>query len=322
VPKQASKRGRAHDASSDVERTESDAAPAGARPTWSGSLSFGLVTIPVELYSAIRPRQRRARMLDEDGAVLSRRYYCPADGKELDDSEIVRGYELPNGKYVLIEDEELEALEPKKSREIDLRLFTDRRMLDPVLFERAYLLIPGSQGNKAYRLLTEVMHRTERAGIATFVMREREYIIAIVSDGRCLLGETLRFADELRPVEELDLPKSGKTPKPVLTRIERARSAKRAKHVDVKKLVDPAHAQLEKLIESKRRRGETVAARAAEPDQLAAESGGAEVIDLMQLLKSSLRNRAKPSAATKAKPARAASTKAKAAHKTRKAAQR
>jgi DNA end-binding protein Ku len=323
VPKQASKRGRAHHAGSDVEdveRTESKAAPAGARPTWSGSLSFGLVTIPVELYSAIRPRQRRARMLDEEGAVLSRRFYCPTDGKELDDSEIVRGYELPNGKYALVDDEELEALEPKKSREIDLRLFTDRRKLDPVLFERAYLLIPASEGNKAYRLLTEVMHRTERAGIATFVMREREYIIAIVSDGRCLLGETLRFADELRPLDELDLPTAGKGPKPMSSRIERALATKRAKRIDAKKLVDPAHARLEKLIETKRRRGETIAARAAEPEPLAAESGGAEVIDLMQLLKSSLRNRAKPPTASKAKPTRAGSAKAKPTHKSRKAA--
>jgi DNA end-binding protein Ku len=153
-------------------------------------------------------------------------------------------------------------------------------------------------------------------------MREREYIIAIVSDGRCLLGETLRFADELGPVEELDLAKSGKAPKPVLTRSERALAAKRAKRIDAKKLVDPAHERLEKLIESKRRRGETVAARATEPEQLAAKSGRAEVIDLMQLLKSSLRNRAKPSAATKAKPARKGSAKAKPAHKTRKAARR
>jgi DNA end-binding protein Ku len=268
----------------------------GPRPTWSGSLSFGLVTIPVELHSAIRPRRRRARMLDEEGALLRRRFYCPEDGKTLDDSEIVRGYELPNGKYVVVEDDELEALEPKKSREIDLRLFTDRSTLAPVTFEHAYVLIPASEGNKAYRLLTQVMQRTQRAGIATFVMREREYIIAIVSDGRCLLAETLRFADELRPVSELNLPKPGAAPKPLAARIERALSSKRARHVDAKKLVDPAHARLEKLIDTKRRSGKVVTPAVAESAE--EEHGGAEVIDLMQLLKGSLRGRGQKSAAT------------------------
>jgi DNA end-binding protein Ku len=275
--------------------TASEPARSGPRPTWSGSLSFGLVTIPVELHAATRSRRRRARMLDEHGQPLQRRYYCPEDGETLDDSEIARGYELPKGKYVLVEDDELEALEPKKSREIDLRLFTDQQTLDPVAFEHAYVLIPASEGNKAYRLLTQVMHRTQRAGIATFVMREREYIIAIVSDGRCLLAQTLRFADELRPVDELGLPKAGAAPKPLLARIERALASKQARHIDAKKLIDPAHAQLEKLIETKRKRGDVVAAPAAEAP--ADEHAGAEVIDLMQLLKGSLRGRAPKSAA-------------------------
>jgi len=301
----AAQRGGAHRSKPSLDaRLGADSERSGPRPTWSGSLSFGLVTIPVELYPATRSRRRRARMLDEHGAVLERRYYCPQDGKTLDASAIVRGYELPNGKYVLVDDAELQALEPKKSREIDLRLFTDRRSLDPVSFERGYVLVPARDANKAYRLLTQVMQRTQRAGIATFVMREREYIVAIVSDGRCLLAETLRFADELRSVADLELPKRGAAPKPLLSRIERALAAKHAHHVDPKQLVDPAHARLDALIENKRRRGAVVAAQAGEPG--ADESRGAEVIDLMQLLKSSLRGQAGASASGKTKRSHAA----------------
>ncbi|HEY2735167.1 MAG TPA: Ku protein [Polyangiales bacterium] len=272
-------------------RKSSDSHFTGPRPAWSGTISFGLVSVPVELYPASRPRRLRARMLDDDGSVLSRRYFCPQDDKDLDDSEIVRGYELPDGKYVTVEDDELEALAPKKSREIDLRLFTDQHSLNPAWFEHAYVLVPTEEGTKAYRLLAEVMHHTQRAGIATFVMREREYIIAIVSDGHCLLGETLRFADELRPVDELAIPpRPDQLPAPLLRKLKQALAAKHHE-LDRDELIDPAHAKLEKLIETKQKRGEVEAAKDA-PAKEAAAVGGADVIDLMQVLKRSLRESA------------------------------
>jgi DNA end-binding protein Ku len=264
----------------------------GPRPTWSGALSFGLVTIPVELFPASRPAGHRAHMLDTDGTQLVRRYYCPKDGEDLDDSVIVRGYELPNGKYVVVSDEELEALAPKKSREIDLRLFTERGALHPALFEQAYVLAPTSDANKAYRLLADVMYRKERAGIATFVLREREYIIAIVSDGRWLFGQTMRFADELHSAEALSLPEPGKPSKELLTRCKRALAAVSGKAFDPTELVDPGRLQLEKLLEKKRKQGQVIAKPESGGDD--AGTGGAEIIDLMERLKQSLQQKAEP----------------------------
>jgi DNA end-binding protein Ku len=285
VPKSANKSQAQREPRSDTER-----GPAGRRPAWSGSISFGLVSVPVELYSATRPRKLRARMLDAEGTPLTRRYYCPADQTELDDDDIVRGYELPNGEHVQVEDEELEALEPKKSREIDLRLFTRREQLNPAWFEQAYVLIPAAEGGKAYRLLAEVMHRTDRVGIATFVMRAREYIIAIFSDGRILLGETLRFADELRSPKEVGLPEPDDVSDKLRRRFEQLLSKGGKRRFDPKQLVDPGQAQLAKLLEAKRKRGDVVKLRAAAGGgEAPSESPGADVIDLMQMLKKSLK---------------------------------
>ncbi|HTU63921.1 MAG TPA: Ku protein, partial [Polyangiales bacterium] len=142
----------------------------GLHPQWSGSLSFGLVSIPVQLYSATRTARVSLRMLAPDGAPVVRRFFCPDDGEQVNKEDLARGYEYKPGKYVQVTDEELEALEPDKSRDIDLRLFVPVTSLDPVYFERMYFLTPSGDSNKAYQLLVGVMERTGRAGIATFVM--------------------------------------------------------------------------------------------------------------------------------------------------------
>jgi DNA end-binding protein Ku len=259
--------------------------PHGPRSTWRGSLSFGLVSIPVELIPATRPAAHRAHMLDGEGKQLTRHYYCPKDGKELAPEDIVRGHELPDGRYVVVEDSELEALAPKKSREIDVQLFVERSALHPSLFERAYLLAPAKEENKAYRLLVEVMHRKARVGIATFVLHEREYIIAIFSDGAWLQGETLRFVDELRSVDELGLPKSS-APKALATKYANALAHKRVKHFDPKLLIAPGQHKLAALIETKRKQGKVLANVAAPAEGSEPESA----LDLMRQLKRSLQS--------------------------------
>ena len=174
---------------------------------WSGSLSFGLVNVPVLLFPASRHSGVRLRMMSPDGALLERRFFCPRDDKEIGSDEIVRGYELDDGSYITVEDDELEALEPQKSREIDLREFVDLAELPPTLLERGYYLTPLKDTTKAYRLLAEVMERTRRVGVATFVMREREYLVAIFARNGILCAETLRFADEIRDPLSIGLPK-------------------------------------------------------------------------------------------------------------------
>jgi DNA end-binding protein Ku len=254
-----------------------------ARAFWSGTLSFGLVSIPVELLPAHRTSRGGLRMLDADGTPLARRYYCPADETEVIADHIVRGYELDNGKVVVVTDEELEALAPKKSREIDLRLFVDRDSIDPLYFERSYFLAPGADSGKAYRLLGAVMERTRRAGIATFVMRDKEYLVAIFADGGLLRGETLRFSDEVRSTGDVGLPKRTSVDASALERMKRAVSALAAKNWNPSELTDP-HESIRELAERKYTKGKDVVAIGG---AAAAENGG-EVIDLMEVLRQSL----------------------------------
>lgn len=168
------------------------------RAFWSGTVSFGLVSIPVALLPANRAGGVALRMLTPDGTPVARRYVCPRDERPLDDGEIVRGYEVRKGKFVVVTDEELEALEPKKSRDIDLRQFAPTDSIDPLYFEHAYYLVPAGQSTKAYTLLARIMEDRDRAGIATFVMRGKEYLVAILAERGILRAETLRFHDEVR----------------------------------------------------------------------------------------------------------------------------
>jgi DNA end-binding protein Ku len=178
----------------------------GVRAFWSGTISFGLVSVPVDLHSAVRSQKPALRMLAPDGTPLARRYRCPEHDRDVDGDELVRGYEVEPGEHVVVTDEELEALAPRASRDIDLRKFVPLAQLDPFRFERAYVLAPQGDSVKAYRLLAEVMEREERAGIATFVLRGKQHLVAILARGGVLHAETLRFAGEVRSPESVGLP--------------------------------------------------------------------------------------------------------------------
>jgi DNA end-binding protein Ku len=268
----------------------------GLRPFWSGTLSFGLVSIPVDLYSGTRAGGVALRMLGPEGTPLERHYYCPDDGSEVPNDELVRGYEYEKGEYVEVGDDELSALEPEKSRDIDLRLFVPATAIDPVYFDRSYLLAPAGDSSKAYRLLAEVMQRTGRAGIATFVMREREYLVAITAEDGLLRAETLRFHDEVRSIEGVGLPRAPELDRNDVKRFTELIAKHASERLDADALTDDAAVQLEKLANAKKRsKKDVVATDAEEP-----EDQGARVLDLMQMLKSSLKDQA----ATKPKPAR------------------
>ena len=262
------------------------------RAIWSGTISFGLVTVPVHLFSALRSRGVSLRMLDEDGTPLARRWYCEKDGKYLDDDEIVRGYEVKEDKFVVVTDEELEALEPRKSRDIDLRRFVAREEIDPRYFEHGYLLAPANDSTKAYRLLAAVMEETDRVGIATFVMRDREYLVAIFAENGVLVAETLRFADELRTPKDVGLASTAKGsakskgPDAVTQkRFERAIGAHAAKKLTASELEDEGGDNLIALVERKRKSGKDTIEL---PEAARADEKGAEIIDLMEVLKKSL----------------------------------
>ena len=175
------------------------------RPFWSGTITFGLVSVPVNLYPANRSNKTSLRMLGPDGEPLARKYYAEKTGKDLEADEMVRGYETDAGKFVTISDEELERLAPEKTRDIDLTRFVKEDAIPPLYFERGYFLTPAGNSEKAYRLLAEAMKERRDVGVATFVMRGKERPVAIFSDNGILRAETMRFPDEVRSFKQVGL---------------------------------------------------------------------------------------------------------------------
>jgi DNA end-binding protein Ku len=297
----------------EARKAESDpSGSAAAHAFWSGTISFGLVTVPVQLYAANRSGGVRMRMLSPEGAPLSRRYYCPVEEREVDWDEIVRGYEIADDEYVTVTDEELEALEPKKSQDIDLRAFVDASQIDPLYFERAYFLAPKGDSNKAYRLLAEAMERERQAGIATFVMRDKEYLVAILSENGILRAETLRFADEVRTPADLGLSARADADRRRVAEIEKEIEKLTAAHVNPALLRNERAERILSLIEKKRDRREDVVESDAELEE-------GEAVDLIAALKQSLTagtggpppRRSKPERPSRAKGVYAAAGKAR-----------
>lgn len=278
------------------------------RAFWSGTITFGLVSVPVDLYST-RAQGERTRMLAGDGTPLKRRYRCPEHDRALDDEEIVRGYDTGGGQFVVVEDEELAALAPKKSREIDLQRFVERKEIPAAYFNRAYFLLPSGDTNKAYRLLAATMEETGLAGIGTFVMRGREHLAAILGEGGLLRAETLRFPDEIRTAEDAGLPKKKKVPAAAVKTWKKAIDKLTRKSLDPDDLDDQSGA-LRKLAERKLERGKDVVDAPEAPPE---EQG--TVVDLMQVLKQRLGS--PPTARTTKTRTRRAKTKARPKTKTK-----
>ena len=183
------------------------------RSLWNGSLSFGLVNVPVALYSAVRDLDVHFHQVHEkDGARLETRRFCSKEDKEVSYDEIGNGYDL-DGKQVVLTDDELESLAPQRTRTIEISAFVDLADVDPMLVDHPYWLVPTgeSQGPlRAYRLLVEVMGSTERVALGRFVMRTRERLVAVRVREGLLSLTTLRFADELRDTDPVDA--GGKKP--------------------------------------------------------------------------------------------------------------
>lgn len=172
---------------------------------WRGAINFGLVSIPVKLYPAVREQGIAFHMLhDQDHARLRRTMVCSADGKEVHSEHTVKGYEIAPDKYVIIEESELEAVQSKKSRTIAIEDFVDLTDIDPVYYDRPYYLVPEETGVKPYRLLVEALQESKRVGIARFVMHNKEYLAAIRPIDDALVMETMRFDKEVVPVEDLE----------------------------------------------------------------------------------------------------------------------
>lgn len=174
---------------------------------WSGTISFSLVAIPVQLVKAIEPGRVSFRLLHgKDFSPLERKMFCPREEKIVSPEEIVRGYEIGPERYVLITDEELESLSPERSRSVEIVEFIDIKEVDPIFYDHPYYFLPSKGGEKAYRLLVEVMRRTNKAGIAKLVLHDRDTLVAIKSTGEALSLITLHYHRDI-------LPDKGITPK-------------------------------------------------------------------------------------------------------------
>ena len=265
------------------DRDEAEQEEAVVRPFWSGTITFGLVSIPVALYAANRSSRVSFRMVSPGGTPLARRYVASRDERALDADEIVRGYEVEKDRFVVVDDEELERLAPERTRDIDLRRFVKASEIDPMYFERAYYLEPAGGSTKAYRLLARVMEETGRAGIATFVMRAKEYLVAILAENGILRAETLRFADELRTPESIGLPAPVRPGAAEVRRIEREIEKLAGRRLQEGDLVDRSAERVLKLVRRKARAGEDVV-RLEDREE---EAG--QVIDLMEVLKRRMR---------------------------------
>lgn len=223
-------------------------------------------------------------MLGPDGQPLARRYYSQKTERDLNADEIVRGYEIKKDKYVIVTDEELERLAPEKTRDIDLKLFVPEESIPPIYFERGYFLTPAANSQKAYKLLAETMKKLGQAGVATFVMRGKEYLVAIFSDNGILRAELMRFADELRSPGDVELPKRQKVPAASVRKFEKLISSRAKKQFATSKLQDEQSEKLLKLVKKKKADRKNIVQVEVEGE----ETGDGKVIDLVAVLKKSL----------------------------------
>ncbi len=274
------------------------------RPIWSGTISFGLVTVPVKLVTATQSQDVRFNQLEEGtGSRIRYRKVSEATGEEVPNERIVKGYEISPGQYVVMENEELESFAPKATRMIEIEDFVDLDQIDPIFFEHPYYLVPDRNAAKPYRLLLDVMAEQEKVAIGRVVLRGKEHLVALRPLGDALCIETMRYADEVVPVEKLEGLPEGDV-EPTKRELDMARQLVETLTADFEpeKYHDEYREQVRELIEKKAAGEEIVAEPLVEEP--------AKVVDLMAALEASLARAGRGQAAAARKPgAKAASKK-------------
>jgi DNA end-binding protein Ku len=268
---------------------EQESSGARVRSLWSGTITFGLVSIPVDLLTAVRPRQTAMRLVDTEGHALGREYHCSKEDKKLDYDDLVRGYETDDGKMVVITDKEFESVAPEMSADIELRSFVPLEQIPALYFQKPYFLAPAGKSAKAYVLLAATMERTGRVAIGSFVMRGHEYLVAIVPDNGVLRADTLRYADEIRTPESIGLPKRGKVAAAKVSQFSKAIENLSHKELKVSELEDREARELQALVQARQKdRDAVVHPKGAEAAEDTETGEGAKIIDLMEVLRKSL----------------------------------
>jgi DNA end-binding protein Ku len=191
-----------------------------ARPVWTGTISFGLVNLPVKAYTAVRDHDVHFHQLQKrTGARIRYRKVSETTGKEVDADDIEMGFEVSNGKYVTFDKEELEALRPASTKVVEITDFVDLDDIDPIYYERTYWLVPGGEpAKKPYQLLLAAMETTNRVGVGTVVMRNKQYLTAVRPLDGALAMSTMRFADEIVSRSDIDdVPRRSKPDRKMMT---------------------------------------------------------------------------------------------------------
>jgi DNA end-binding protein Ku len=283
------------------------------RAIWSGSISFGLLNVPVKLYSAVSKKAVSFRELRaEDGSRIRHKRVAEADGEEVPYEEIVKGYEVAPEQYVVMTREELEELDPKRTRAIEIQDFVDLDEIDPIYFDHPYYLGPDKGAEKAYALLVKAMGDANKVAIARFVLRNKEHLAAIRPMGNVLTMATMRFADEVVSTAEIEDAVGENGEKPQKRELEMAKALIDSLAGDFKpdKYKDEYREELLALIERKAKGESVVEAVSEEPTPTKAPDLMAALEESLAAVKGEdLAKGAKGDGATKRKATRKSPTK-------------
>ncbi len=256
-----------------------------ARPIWQGSITFGLVNIPIQLQMAVHDKAINFHMMSQDGTCrLRRKLYCPETGKEFDFGETARGIEIAKGEYAIVDEKEIKRLKPERGHAIEIAQFIQQQEVDPLYFDRVYYVVPTDASIKAYKLLHEAMTRSKRIALAHFVMRERQYLSIIRPLGDGLVLHTMHYADEVLSLDDA-LPGALSRTKSGAKEIQAAEQLIQTMthRLDLSSFKDEYRRQVEELIDRKKR-GQTVEV-ADQPDKPLPPT-----VNLMDALRRSLKS--------------------------------
>jgi DNA end-binding protein Ku len=252
------------------------------RAIWKGAISFGMVTIPIKLYAATEQRDVRFRLLHrDDGAPIEEKRFCTKDGKEVAWDDLVRGYEVKKGEYVVFEPEEIDEAKPESGTTIEIGDFVAAEEIDPIYYEKSYFLEPTDVGAKAFTLLRRALEETNRAAVARVTIRTRERLATVRPYEDTLVVETMFWPDEIRSTRSLDLPE-GRAAQPRSKELQMAEELVQnlSGRFDPAEYRDEYRTAIEELVERKMA-GEERSAKRRKPEP--------KVIDLMEALQASVK---------------------------------
>ncbi|MGB7481208.1 MAG: Ku protein [Burkholderiaceae bacterium] len=287
------------------------------RPLWKGAISFGLVHIPVHLYSAEERDELDLTMLDRrDFAPIGYKRINKETGKEVDWDDIVKGYEYEPDQYVVLSDEDLRRANVKATQTIDILNFVDLAEIPLTYYEHPYYLTPDKGGDKVYALLRETLRRSGKAALAQIVLRTKQHLAALSPIGDAIVLDTLRYADAIRPADDYQLPPSslrqvGISDKEVQMALSLVEDM--SEPWNVAQYRDSYRDDVLALVKKKIKAKQTHTITAPEPEETA-EPVDAKIIDLMALLKESLRKNGAPARKVGGKPRSRPAAKAKTGH--------